>query len=439
MRRAAGAAAGLVLVVAACAPDIGHDPVPAAMQWDAAPPRVPSPSGLIVNPLTHTIDFSLAGITVPADCAAQKDMPRAACEFDQWLQTLDGYPTTTPATAPASAALDPATLTLGTNVVVMTGAGAPVSSVAVGFDASTNVLAVAPAVPWELGTTYWFGVRGYDNGVRTTSGTEVVGSPTMALLKYETALNCNQTDPSLLSPTCPGYDLLLSQGLPRDQAAATTEQLEAARLAYLQQGAWDLAAAAGLPKAEVAVLWGFPTHTNSVAELSPPALVPQVVAPNEIHVAVHGPIDPATVVPTLVQQQAGTIVLMDLTAVGQNDLVAGLPPFDATVAGGSIVITGQSAFPAGHTLGLFFTNGLHDPSGNPLVASPVSVLLTLQGPLVDAGGHSTISGVSDSDAAMLEAGRQQLAPLFDSGVAGLTGIKRADLVYCFAFALGGTP
>lgn len=440
MRRAAGAAAGLVLAVAACAPDIGHDPVPVAMQWDAAPPRVPSPSGLIVNPVTHRIDFSLAGIQVPADCAAQAVMPRAACEFDQWLQTLDGYPTTTPATAPASAALDPTTLTLGSNVVVFTGAGAPVGSVSVGFDAADDMLGVVPAAPWELGTTYWFGVRGYEGGVRAASGMEVVGSPTMTLLKQEMSLNCDQLDPTLLPRGCPAYDLLLSQGLPPDQAGATVEQLEQARLAYLATGAWDLSAAAGLPKSEVAVLWGFPTHTNSVAELSPPALVPQVVAPNEIHVAVHGRVDPATVVPTVVRQQAGTVVLMDLTAVSQNDLVGGLPPFDATVSGADIVITGQSAFPAGHTLGLFFTNGLHNPSGSPLVASPVSVLLTLQGALVDADGHSNISGVADADAAMLEAGRQQLAPLLDNAsLTGLTGINRGNLVYCFAFAFGGTP
>jgi len=96
--------------------------------------------------------------------------------------------------------------------------------------------------------------------------------------------------------------------------------------------------------------------------------------------------------------------------------------------------------PAGHTIGLFFTNGLKDPGGNPLVASPVSKLLTLQAPLVDAAGHSTVSGVNDAGAAQLEAGRQQLAPLFDNAaLTGLTGINRDNLVYCFAFPLGATP
>jgi hypothetical protein len=441
MMRVVVGMAGLALAVAACTPDIKTDPVPAAMQWDPAPPRVPSPQGLIVNQTTHRIDFSLAGITVPDDCAAQTVMPQAACEFDQWLQTLDGYPTTTPATAPASALLDPATLTPGSNVAVVPATGTPFIA-QVGFDATSNLVTVAPTPSsWDLGTTFWIAVRGYQNdAVLAADGTPVVGSPTMSLLKQGTPLDCGVSSAAQLDRSCPAYDLLLSQGDTPEVAGMTVEQLEQARKFYLISGAFDLVAAAGIPKSEVAVLWGFPTHTNSVAELSPPALVPQVVPPNQIQVAVHGPVDPATVVPFVVRQQAGTIVLMDLTAVGQSDLVNGLPPITAQLSGANIVITGQSALPAGHTIGLFFTNGLKDPGGNPLVASPVSVLLTLQGSLVDAAGHSTVSGVSDADAAMLEAGRQQLAPLFDNvALTGLTGINRGNLVYCFAFPLGATP
>ncbi|HVY36360.1 MAG TPA: hypothetical protein VHM31_00440 [Polyangia bacterium] len=442
MRAAAGAMGLLGLAAAAaCAPSIGNDPVPAAMQWDAKPPRVPSPSLLLVNPATGRIDFSQAGIPVPDQCTAQSELPQAACEFDQYLQTLNGFPTTTTAMAPASAALDPATLTLGTNVVALTGTGAP-ASVAVGFDPALDhdFVTIAPQPTWELGTLYWFAVRGYENGVRTTTGGQVVGSPTLSLLKQESPLDCGLTDDSQLDRTCPAYDLLFSQGLAPPEAAATLRQLEAARTAYLAAGAWDLVAAAGIPKAEVAALWGFPIHTSSVAEISAPAPVPQVTAPNQIQVAVHGPLDPATVVPFIVREQTGTVILMDLDAVAKGDLVNGLPRVDAQVVNGNIVITGQNAFSANHTIGLFFTNGLHDPAGAPLVASPVSVLLTVQGSLVDANMHSVISGLSDAQAAVAEAGRQQLQPLFDNAaLTGLTGIKRSNLVYCFAFTFGGTP
>ena len=67
--------AGLALAAAGCAPSIGNDPVPAAMEWDATPPpRVTSPSLLLVNPATDRIDFSLAGIPVPDQCDEQTQL-----------------------------------------------------------------------------------------------------------------------------------------------------------------------------------------------------------------------------------------------------------------------------------------------------------------------------------------------------------------------------
>jgi hypothetical protein len=356
------------------------------------------------------------------------------------LETLDGYPSVTPAAAPASLPLDPATLTLGDNVVVLNGSGAPVAGVAVAFDDASGFLTVAPASSWELGSTVWVAVRGYETGVRAASGAEVVGSPTLSLLKQESPLTCGAADPTRLDRSCPAYDLLASEGQSHDDIVATLVKLEAARLSYLAAGAWDLAAAAGIGKSEVAALWGFPVHTSSVAELAPPALVPRVAGPSEIDVPVHGTVDPATVVPFVTRQQAGPVVVMDLSAVAAGDLVAGLPVVDARYAGGAVEITGAAPFTVGHTIGLFFTNGLRDTVGRPLVASPVSAMLTFEGPLIDAGGHSTVGGVSDADAAMLEAGRSQLAMLFQNpSLTALTGINRGNLVYCYAFTFGGGP
>jgi hypothetical protein len=54
--------------------------------------------------------------------------------------------------------------------------------------------------------------------------------------------------------------------------------------------------------------------------------------------------------------------------------------------------------------------------------------------LIDGDGHSTVSGISDADAATLEAGRSQLTPLFENtSLTNLTGITRQNLVYCYAF------
>src|SRR5262249_2597584 len=156
-------------------------------------------TALVVNPQTGRIDFSLAGISIPDDCSTQQALTQAQCQFDQWLQTLNGFPTVTSASAPASGPLDPATLTLGAgqNVVVVAAKGnlvATPADVTVDFSTASSSVTLTPALPWTLGEFYWMAVRGYANGVRDAAGGEVVGSPTMALLKQDTSLTCDATD-----------------------------------------------------------------------------------------------------------------------------------------------------------------------------------------------------------------------------------------------------
>jgi hypothetical protein len=439
-----GWAIALAALASACTPDVGSSgPAPTSMQFDltATPPRVPQPTALVVNPQTGLIDFGLAGTPLPADCSTQTALTPAQCQFDQWLQTLNGFPSLSPSSAPASAALDPATLTLGTNVVVV---GLPgntplTTGLDVGFDEASSSVTVTPPGPWALGEFYWMGVRGYASGIRDAAGGEVVGSPTMALLKQDTSLTCDATDPTQIDPHCPGYEVV-AQGDPMPtpaEAAMQLFQLEAIRQAYVGGGGFAAMDASGLPKNEIAVLWGFPIHTNSVPLLLPgTAAVPHVPAANQIVVGVQGPVDPATVSAFTVRVANWPVVVMDLTAAAAGDLNAGFPPVAATYLAsvGAIAIQSSAPFPAGHTLGLFFTNAIHSPDGAPLVASPVSVLLTLTAPLVDGAGHSTVSGVADADAAALEAGRQALQPLLDNPIfSPLTGVTRANLVYCYAF------
>ena len=240
-----------------------------------------------------------------------------------------------------------------------------------------------------------------------------------------------------IDPHCPAFQVV-AQGAPNAvTAAGRLFQLEAVRLAYAAAQGFEVAAQAGLPKEDIAVLWGFPIHTNSVPVLVPgTAAVPHVPADNQILVGVQGPVDPATVSAFVVREQNGPVVVMDLTAAAAGDLEAGFPRIAAGyVAGlGAIAIQAGAPFPSGHTIGLFFTNAIHSPDGAPLVASPVSVLLTLRAPLVDGASHSTVSGVADGDAAVLEEGRKALAPLLDNPIfAPLTGVTRANLVYAYAF------
>ena len=416
--------AAAAAIAGACVPDVGSDPTPTAMEVDltATPPRAPQPTALIVNPQTGLIDFSLAGTPIPDDCSTQQALTEAQCQFDQWLQTLNGFPTVTPASAPASAPLDPATLTLGDNVVVVAAKqGVVVTDVMAGFDTASSSLTLTPLHGWTLGEFYWVGVRGYANGVRDAGGGQVVGSPTMALLKQDAPLTCDAADPTAVDPHCPAFEVL-AQGSPSPEAAAAQLfQLEAIRTAFIAGHGFDAMAAAGLPKEDIAVMWGFPIHTNSVPVLVPSAgAVPRVPAADQILVGV----------------QPGPVVVVDLSALAAGDAAAAFPPVTATyvAAASAIAIQASQPFPAGHQIGLFFTNAIHSPDTAPLVASPVTVLLTLTAPLVDGAGHSTVSSVDDADAAALEVGRSALSSLFDSPTfTPLTGVSRTNVIYAYAF------
>ena len=331
----------------------------------------------------------------------------------------------------------PATLTLGQNVIVVGARGSGlVTDLAVGFETASSFLTLAPTQGWALGEFYWVGVRGYATGVRDAGGGEVVGSPTMSLLKEDTPLTCGASDPAAVDPHCDGFEVLAGGSSSPSEAAARLFQLEEIRTAYLAGQGFDAMTAAGLPKEEIAVLWGFPIHTNSVPVLVPSAgAVPRVPAADQILVGVQGPVDAATVSAFVAGEQSGSVVVIDLAAAAAGDSVAAFPRVTATYASavGAIAIQASQPFAAGHPIGLFFTNAIHSPDGAPLVASPVSVLLTLTAPLVDSAGHSTVSGLADADAAALEAGREALAPLLDNPMIALTGITRANLVYCYAF------
>lgn len=436
-KRTALAALAVVASAAGCTPDVGDDPVPEALEFDteASPPRVPQPIGLVVNPLTGHIDFGLAGTPLPDDCSQAQGMSVAECQFDHYLETLDGFPTASPATAPATAPLATDTLTAGENVVVVALRDpSAVPDLAIGFDDASRSLAVRALPSWAIGEYYFFGVRAYAGGVRASSGREVVGSPTMALIKQDSSLTCGAPSPDALDPRCPAYELL-SQSQSPEEARTSVFTLEAIRQSYAALGVWQRLAAAGLPKEETGVAFGFPVHTGSVAEVDPTVgLVPRATAPNEIRIGVHGPVDPGTVSAFVVRERPGSVVVMDLTAAAAGNLVTGFPRVDARFADGNVVISSSAPFNDGHDYGIFMSRDVRAPSGAPLVPAPISVLLTLTAPLTDDRGKSQLPSVSDADAEMLEAGREQLAALFDNPVFGpLTGLTRESLVYCFAF------
>ena len=83
---------------------------------------------------------------------------------------------------------------------------------------------------------------------------------------------------------------MLAQGTLARGGGGPAVPAEAIRPAFIAGHGFDVMAAAGLPKEEIAVIWGFPIHTNSVPVLAPSAgVVPRVPAANQILVGVQGP------------------------------------------------------------------------------------------------------------------------------------------------------
>jgi hypothetical protein len=428
----------VVLVLAACTPDVGTDPVPTAMVFDpeATPPRAPEPTHAIINPVTHRLDFSLAGIPVPADCAAPGPLPRAQCEFLQYLQSLDGYPTVTPARAPAPEPLDPATLIPANVVVIDATTGTRVDEVDLGFDVASNYLTITPRAGWQVGHFYLLGVRGYAHGVRTTKGQEVVAPVPYFLLKQPTSLTCGAATPGAIPESCPAYQLLAQQ-LPPAQARSSAFRLELLRASYAQLHVIEALAQAGLPREEQAVFWAFATHSNPVIEVNPATgAVPRAMTDHLIVLRAKGMLDGSKLTPTTAGKP-GTVTFMDLTATSEGDLVHGLPAFTVSERAGLVTIDTQAPLVAKHRYGIFITNAVTGVDGKPLVASPVSFLLTAQGHVAELG-KSQVSGVSDADATALEEGRSQLAGLFDNPlIQAVTGLQRANMAYAFAFEYTG--
>ena len=455
-----------------CAPDVPSEAPPAFVEFEFDPAASPAksfePTSLVVNERTGLIDLSAAGIEVPAldaanGCEGQSAMPVAQCEFYQYLETLDGFPTLATGTTPASAALDLATVKLPHDLFIYDlQRERAVSDVDVSFDASSGELQFEARAGWDVGTSYLVGVRGYGHGVASTQGAPAVSSIIYALLKSPGSLSCGATRAEQVDVTCEAYGLLagdarfasLPAAAKHDAIAENLLQLEQLRTYYLGQSEhmpvdiWaTLERSAEMPKDEVAIAWFFNTHSASVVELNPARdLVPAIVSGSEIRLVVKGTLDPDSLRAFSLENPDGTVFLLDVDKLAQN--VAdprALPPFEPRYADGRIFLKTTdpgNSFIEGDTYALLLTNELTDAQGAPIVASPLSVLLRTRGALVDAEGVSQISGFSAADAQLLEQGRSQFARLFDDPLiqsatmsAGRpAGLSREQVAYLYGFA-----
>jgi hypothetical protein len=475
-------AVGLLAVgvaLAGCTPDIPDEAPPAIVEMSFDPSAEPAlayePTVLVINSETGLIDFSLAGVDVPgvpedgampvdpAACQDQSELSVAQCELYQYLERLDGFPTLTTAKTPVAGALDADSIEVPDDLFVFDAVrGQALTELGVTPDEEHHVLAFEPATGWDIGATYVVGVRGYANGIQGVGGEQVVSSLIYSLLKLERSLTCGATTAKAVDVRCEFYELFATDprfaAMPlaerQEAIGATLIDLEQLRLLYRGEltdvplDAWTtLEDEAAMPRDEVAILWTFPTHTNSVFELDPTKdLVPHVTGPSELRVGFKGTVDPATLSTFSAMDAGGTVVLINATQVA-TDVAAGLPAFDVALDGQELVLTTREPLAVGDQYIVVLSSEIHDENGEPTVPSPITVLLRTRGALVDDDGHSLVDGVPDADAAELEAGRAELSAFLDDPLvkalstteARPDGITRELIAYLFAFQVEAQP
>jgi len=472
--------AALLVVGAGCEPEIGNDPVPSFMEFDTATGRIPEPTVAAISQTTGMLDFGLLGYDVPeepAACLTAAGWPSVAeCEFFQYLETLDGYPTLSTMRTPANAALDPATITYegaaDDTLVVLEGGFSKYTAgdgLVVSFNDADNYLYIDNPAGWEIGTLYVGAVRGYDNGVVTSDGTRVVASVIYNLLKREESLlDCApdaQTPPfynadAVVDDQCKYYELIhemYASQFPGDPdglhatVVGLLASLEGLRQGYKGvdgiTGMWDVIDLVGqMAKDEVAVAWAWPTHTQTTVELQPAlGMVPVAEGNNILRLPFKGTIDASSLVPfTLADAEAATVFLLNATVVQQaltnpallNDAILGFTP---TLVGNELVLTADLPFIDGdrHIIMLtakaegdnrpdlvpanagdpFYCGVCDGPPGEvgsrPIVPSPLTVYLRTRGALVDADGNSLVSKLDNETAVEVEESRLAMAQLFD--------------------------
>ncbi len=425
----------------ACMPDVGTDLVPELMEFDPTTGRVPEPIFLVQDPTNGKIDLGLAGVDVPEDCSALEPLKIAECEFNQYLESLDGFPTLTPAKTPSSVKVDMELAKENVKVIDVT-LGVEAKDLVLGYDEEKGYLTIDTAKGWNVGSKYVVAVRGYEQGLTGSEGEPLVASAVFHLLRQTDSLTCGAKSPEEVTKSCKYYAVL--EGQSGENTGKDLAQLEAIRQYYAMYGAFEAIEEAGIPRDETVVAWGFSIHTSPVVELDPTkGLAPVIAGESELRVGYQGILDPATVSSWSMANNTGTVFLLNLTKLGaaSPDLVGGLPAFEVAIDGKELVLTSAKPLEPGDMYGVIMTDGVKDPQGKGLVPSPVTVLLRASGPLVDEANKTTVPSVTDAQATELEAGRATLAVLLDNKLfSQLTGLARPNLAFVYALTVPGkTP
>ena len=217
----------LLLVITPACDSIGEPGEPpedrVRILWNPQTGEMPTPTDLVRDDAANRLD-------IPVD----DDATLATRAFTDYLNTLDGYPLSTPIRIPVSGPIDEATLNRGLTLVAVQG------GVDLRFDAhyddETMEIIVEPREPLEANRTYVVAVRGYGFGLRGQNGRSVIADPAFFLVRSaeslrdhpdavpgDTAQERQETADALAElqdELQPAFELMEQQGIEREELAA---------------------------------------------------------------------------------------------------------------------------------------------------------------------------------------------------------------------------
>ncbi|HEY3445661.1 MAG TPA: hypothetical protein VGK67_04810 [Myxococcales bacterium] len=316
MKRTLLSSALALALGSACTPSIEQTTPPvlitANFDVSATPPVVPTPNDLAMNRTTGLL-------SVPLDASASD----ADKEFAAYLNTLDGFPVSTSATASFNGELDPATVN-GDNVIVndITNPAAPVrvSDVAPAFSAGRLVIP-PPAGGWKPGHGYAIVLLGTagdgTHGLKGAKGETVVGSSLWALIRSRTSLVTCPLDATgnqdLTSPACKVKTSVIPTDAKEASERLADQTAKALQLEQLRLGLKPMfdgmenppagscppgTQTCSLPRSLVALAWTFHITGQQAMAFDPTSSPPSVPIPTDLAMdpatgKVNAPIDPS--------------------------------------------------------------------------------------------------------------------------------------------------
>jgi hypothetical protein len=418
-----------LLLASACTDPAARPPSNAIWpRFDPSTGDIPSPSDLVRDPDAGKLDVPITPGLNPAEA-----------EFRAYLNTLDGFPTSTPALVHFSGAIAPDSITEQSLLVWKLDAhGVPTSlALAPTYSDAEKSLTLLPKGGWDRGTTYVVALRGGTKGLKGATGEPVVAAPAFYFLRAGKDLSQHPW-------ALPG-DTLADKQASADQLEAVRQGIEPMLQSVVTTEHWT--------REEIAVLFSFTTTKHNALEFDPLSGV--IPLPNDLLLdptthLVSVPADPAdTPAQAVLKASLNTLDGFSTTGILAAQTTAPIdaanaatprsirlfelstPPTEVTGLRRYLYRDNQHVFAAIRADGFddsgnhvaptvlkpkttyaWVVTGQRGTDGAPVDAQPVGALLRLKASLVK-DGKSQVSGIADADAQRLEPLRAKMVPLLD--------------------------